>query len=255
MENKKPLNTENLEKIEFFTDININGNSQELPKDISIDVLVTDLRYISNFDFVEKYYPELLGKDFDKSTLDQEEIDDLIEYIHMTMTYELTTKDQGVIVIDGNWFDVKTFLNLDITEESIQASELYDQLTDDTDIQDDLDDLVERFNGLNSLNRRKIDNKVIKKTAIKFYFEKDSKTEIFAIIDDKAEESRGFLTCYAFIGGHSVCSPDYLKECQECKDHCFIKADGILKSLASCNYNISQDDKGNYFHTEDQSND
>ena len=114
---------------------------------------------------------------------------------------------------------------------------------------------AEKFNGKDSLNKRKIEEKIIQKISIKFYFEKDSKTEIFAIIDDKAEESRGLLTCYAFIGQHSACHPDYLKECKECKDHEFIKADGILNSLKCCDYNITQDEEGGYFHIEDQPND
>lgn len=51
---------------------------------------------------------------------------------------------------------------------------------------------------------------------VKFLIEKDSKDEVFAYFpyDDEGNGRKG---CYAHIGQHSVCSPEYANECKPAK--------------------------------------
>jgi hypothetical protein len=51
-------------------------------------------------------------------------------------------------------------------------------------------------------------------TRVKFYIEQDSQNEVFAYFPDLVW-CDFTKTCYAHIGQHSACHPDYVKECKE----------------------------------------
>lgn len=51
-------------------------------------------------------------------------------------------------------------------------------------------------------------------TKVKFLIEKDGE-DVFAYFPEIIGDSKGNKTCYAHIGQHSACSPDYAKECKE----------------------------------------
>jgi len=51
-------------------------------------------------------------------------------------------------------------------------------------------------------------------TRVKFYIEQDSTHEVFAYFPDLVW-CDFTKTCYAHIGQHSACHPDYVKDCKE----------------------------------------
>lgn len=51
-------------------------------------------------------------------------------------------------------------------------------------------------------------------TRVKFYIEQDSQDEVFAYFPDLVW-CDFTKTCYAHIGQHSACHPDYVKDCKE----------------------------------------
>lgn len=55
-------------------------------------------------------------------------------------------------------------------------------------------------------------------TKVLFLIEKDSEDEVFAYFPNEifsTDKGEVFYTCYAHIGQHSSCHPDYAKECKQ----------------------------------------
>lgn len=140
------LFSESIENAVFYTTINIAGTSYDPPAKVDLSWLITDYTYhLTDLEFVEKYYPEILGKDFNKEELDQEELDDLIEYIDMTMTYSFNFKDGGGLIVHGSWIDDDPNLYPEIIDDSPQAREFLDLLGSNEWNTCTLDELVEFF--------------------------------------------------------------------------------------------------------------
>lgn len=76
--------------------------------------------------------------------------------------------------------------------------------------------------------------KDLEKTQVTFYKEDNS---IFAYFPNEEFDLHGNKTCYAHIGQHSACSPDYITEMQ------LVKASkeeyqGLFDELESLGYNL-----------------
>jgi len=65
-----------------------------------------------------------------------------------------------------------------------------------------------------------------------FYHEKDG-NDVFAYFPHIKGDLKGNNTCYAHIGQHSACSPDYVKECKEANYSAY---SDLLKELISIGY-------------------
>jgi hypothetical protein len=72
-------------------------------------------------------------------------------------------------------------------------------------------------------------------TRVKFYLDKDG--EVLAYFPDMEGDSKGNKTCYAHIGQHSACSPDYVKGLKKAAPGEYIP---LLKELIGQGYNDLQ---------------
>ena len=70
-------------------------------------------------------------------------------------------------------------------------------------------------------------------TQVKFYLEKDSENEVFAYFPDLVWCATN-KTCYAHIGQHSACHPNYVKECKEANLPQYLD---LFNELQSIGYN------------------
>ncbi len=74
-------------------------------------------------------------------------------------------------------------------------------------------------------------------TKVKFLIYQESKSEVFAYFPEIIGDNRGNKTCYAHIGQHSACSPDYAKECKEAQ---YNEYADLLRELIGQGYNDLQ---------------
>ena len=76
------------------------------------------------------------------------------------------------------------------------------------------------------------------KTQVVFYIETgngtDNETPFAYFINEKADQ-RGNNTCYAHIGQHSACSPEYIKECRKATEQ---EYKDLAEELESIGYNL-----------------
>lgn len=72
------------------------------------------------------------------------------------------------------------------------------------------------------------------KTKVKFLIEKDSENDVWAFFPEEIAHDY-FLTCYAHIGQHSACHPDYAKECKEAN---YDQYSDLKKELESIGYKL-----------------
>lgn len=69
-----------------------------------------------------------------------------------------------------------------------------------------------------------------KRTDVKFYFDRDSE-DVFAYFPSEESDLNGNKTCFAHIGGHSGCSPKYIKECKEAPPEAYNDLKTELESI------------------------
>ena len=68
------------------------------------------------------------------------------------------------------------------------------------------------------------------KTVVQFYTDDDGR--VFAYFPKETHHAE-FKTCYAHIGQHSACHPDYIKECKPATDY-----KDLFEELESIGYNL-----------------
>ena len=71
-------------------------------------------------------------------------------------------------------------------------------------------------------------------TKVKFLFEKDSDTEVFAFFPEEIHNGK-VKTCYAHIGQHSACADEYAAECNPAK---YADYQDLLKELIGLGYKL-----------------
>lgn len=83
--------------------------------------------------------------------------------------------------------------------------------------------------------RNKVMQNKTPKIKVKFLIEKDSKEDVFAYFPYEIWDKQGNKTCYAHVGQHSACSPDYANECKIAPKNLF---QPLLNELISIGYNL-----------------
>lgn len=75
------------------------------------------------------------------------------------------------------------------------------------------------------------------KTIVRFYVEPNANGQVFAYFPKETYDRQGVLkTCYAHIGQHSACHPDYLKRCRKATPEQYKDLHGELESIG---YNLT----------------
>lgn len=76
-----------------------------------------------------------------------------------------------------------------------------------------------------------------KKTVVRFYVDPNFNNEITAYFPKEYYDTKGiFKTCYAHIGQHSACDPNYFRRCRKATPEQYAP---LKEELESIGYNLT----------------